>query len=467
MSTSAPAAIREGEGEGGHAERWVGLSIILIGTLIIALDSTIVNIALPQIAKALGAGQNIQWVVTANLLANAVAMTASAWLSDRVGAKRLFLSAMALFAIASLGAAFAPNLGLLIAARAAQGCCAGILNPVSMSIMLDLFPVHERGRAMGIWGLVAMSAPAVGPTIGGLLVTAVSWHWLFLPSVPIGLAGALIGQRKLADTGRRTAAPLDWTGLLLGASGLSAFLFGLSQSRAWGWASPGVAGSLVVAAVLLGAFVLQALHTRHPVLDLRLVGRPIYRPAVIIVALVTAPQFARSVFMPLQLDTLRDYSTLKIGIILTPAAAATALSMAIGGRLHDRHGVRGPTMAGCLLMLIGVLANAFLTTTSSALYIAAVMTVQGLGVGIVMIPVTVAAMNSVPDDKMAQASTMRALTNQVAAAISVASMFALVNARLSAATSIAERQGAYNSAMQAGAVVLVVALAVASRLPKR
>ncbi|HUP76097.1 MAG TPA: MFS transporter [Acidimicrobiales bacterium] len=201
----------------GADERWAALGIVLIGTLIVSLDSTIVGIALPQIGKALNAGSNIQWVVTANLLALSVSMPAAGWVANRLGAKPVFLVSMAAFSVASLCAALAPNLGFLIAARAAQGLCAGIFNPVSMTIVLDLFAPEERGRAMGVWGLVAMSAPAVGPTFGGYLVTAVSWHWLFLPNVPIGIIGAIAGRRcwctrRVGHRAGSTSSAWPWAG---------------------------------------------------------------------------------------------------------------------------------------------------------------------------------------------------------------------------------------------------------------
>lgn len=448
-----------------HEGRWGGLAIILISTLIIALDGTMVNIALPRIGEALDNPGGIQWLITANLLANAVSMTASAWLADRIGPKRFFLIVMALFSVASLGAAFAPNLGFLIAARAAQGACSGVLNPLSMTIMLDLFPVNERGKAMGIWGLVAMTAPAIGPTLGGFLVTAVSWHWLFIPNIPIGILGALAGRKLLADVPARHAGRFDAVGWFLGGIGLSSFLFGLSQTRRWGWASTGTIVSLTLGVVLLIAFVVTSLRKREPLLDLRLVKNQLYRRSLVLISLVTLPQYARSVFMPLQLQKLRGDSALRVGVILTPAAVATALSMAVGGRMVDRLGARRPALAGCTLMLAGALANAFLTTSTSEIFIAAVMTVQGFGVGLIMIPLTVTAMNSVPEGRVGQASTMRALANQVAAALSVATVFAVVNARLSGAGTLGAQQAAYNAAMQLGVVAMIIAIAFAWRLP--
>lgn len=445
-------------------DRWIGLGVVLVGTMMTALDSTIVNIALPQIGDALDAGQNVQWVVTANLLAVAVSLPAAGWLAARMGAKQLFLSSLAIFAIASLGAALAPNLWFLIAARVVQGMCAGVINPISMTIVLDLFPTEERGRAMGIWGLVAMTAPAVGPTLGGYLVTAVNWHWLFFPNVPFGIIGALVGRRLLVDSPERPSTRLDSRGLLLGGSGLALFLFVLAQSRRWGWGAPRTVVVLVLAVVLLGLFFRHARRADEPLLDLQLLKTPMFRLALYLIALATAAQYARSVFIPQQFQVLRGYSALRVGLMLTPSAVATAVSMALGGRLVDRLGPRPPIRIGLVLMLVGSAGSAFLTVTTPAWWVVASLTVQCLGVGMVMIPATVAGLNALDDAVIPQASTLRSLTNQVAAAVSVAGMFAVVNAMLAGASTDAQRQHAYNASFQIAIVATLVALVVTTRL---
>jgi len=404
-------------------------------------------------------------VVTANLLALAMSMPAAGWISNRFGAKPVFLSALAAFSIASLCAALAPNLGFLIAARAGQGLCAGILNPVSMTIVLDLFAPEERGRAIGIWGLVAMSAPAIGPTLGGYLVTAVSWHWLFLPNVPIGIIGAIAGRHLLVSTPRRKQGRLDVVGLMLGGSGLALFIFGLAQSRSWGWTDLGTIACLAVAIGLLAAFTRHALRVPEPLLELRLARTPVFLSSLVVIGLITLPQYARAVFIPLQLERLRGYSALKVGLILTPSAFTTAISMSIGGRLVDRMGARRPAVTGCALMMIGAAGNAFISPTTSVGWISGSLAVQGLGVGMAMIPVTVVGLNAIAPESMAHATTIRSLTNQVGAALSVAAMFALVNARLALATSVDEQQAAYNSVFIVALVALGIAAVVALRMP--
>jgi EmrB/QacA subfamily drug resistance transporter len=404
-------------------------------------------------------------VLTANLLAVSASMPVAGWIANRFGAKSVFLCALAAFSMASLAAAVAPSLGFLVAARVGQGLCAGILNPISMTIVLDLFAPAERGRAIGIWGLVSMSAPALGPTFGGYLVTAVNWHWLFLPNVPIGIIGAIAGRRLLMGTPRREQGRLDVTGLLLGGTGLTLFIFGLAQSRSWGWDDPAVIGSLAFGIALVASFVRHALRVPEPLIELRLLRTPVFLSSLVVIGLVTMPQYARAVFVPLQLATMRDYTALKVGLILTPAAVMTAISMSIGGRLVDRIGARVPVIGGCIVMIIGAAGNSFNSTTTSPVWISFWLAVQGLGVGVSMIPATVVGLNAIDTESMAHATTIRSLTNQVAAAVSVAGLFALVNARLAAADSVGSRQAAFNSAFVVAIVALVLAAIVASRMP--
>ncbi|HUP76096.1 MAG TPA: MFS transporter [Acidimicrobiales bacterium] len=266
-------------------------------------------------------------------------------------------------------------------------------------------------------------------------------------------------------TARRAQGRLDVIGLALGGSGLALFIFGLAQSRNWGWDSPGTIGFLLGGLALLATFTLHALRASEPLLELRLIRTPIYLSSLLVIGLVTLPQYARAVFVPLQLERLRGYSALKVGVILTPSAVMTAISMSVGGRMVDRMGARRPAVAGCMLMMAGAAGNAFISPRTSVWWIASSLAVQGMGVGLVMIPVTVVGLNAIADHSMAHATTIRSLTNQVSAALSVAGLFALINARLASAGSVRGEQSAYNSAFIVAMVVLAMAMVISWRMP--
>ncbi len=211
---------------------WVPLVVVMASTIMVVLDSTIVNVALHEIGVDLGAGDGIEWIVTAYLLAVCISQPATGWLADRFGRRRVFLTSLVAFTLASAACAVAPTLGVLILCRVLQGLGGGALMPVGMTMVFEMFPRRQHGRAIAVWGMAAMVAPAIGPTLGGWLVTSFSWHWIFLINVPIGIAALIAGIRLLPDIGHREARPFDGLGLALGGGGLAVIILGIARDRA-------------------------------------------------------------------------------------------------------------------------------------------------------------------------------------------------------------------------------------------
>ena len=331
---------------------WIAMGVVLIGTFMVILDTTIVNVALPQIGIALGRSDGIEWVVTAYLLAVGVSQPATGWLADRFGRKQVFIVSLALFGIGSLLAALSPSLEVLVAFRVLQGLGGGALMPVGMAMIYELFPPDQRGTALGVWGVAAMAGPAFGPVIGGYLVTAVSWHWLFLVNVPIGVVGVIAAMRLLRDTGFRERRPFDATGLGLATVGLVLLLFAFSRANDWGWSSTRTVGMLGAAVVLLVLFVLRELRTEHPALEVRMFKVGTFSLTMVIIWAVIAVQFGGLVFLPLELETLRHFTALKVGTLLVPTAVAAAITFPIGGRITDRIGPRLPVTVGAALLAV-------------------------------------------------------------------------------------------------------------------
>ena len=446
---------------------WLALWVTVGATTMVALDTTIVNVALHQISVDLGAGARIEWVVTAYLLAVCVAQPASGWLADRFGRKPVFVTSLAAFTLASAGCGLAPSLGFLIAARVVQGLGGGSLLPVGMATVLGLFPRDRHGRAVGVWGLAGMLAPAIGPTLGGWLVTAVSWHWLFLINVPIGIVTFVAGLRLLPETGERHDRPFDALGLGLGCGGLSLGVLGLSEANTWGWGSVATIGCLIAGVVLLVGFVVHELRTDHPLIELRMFGEQRFRLAMGVASLVFIAQFARLVFIPLQLESLRGVSALKVGVMFLPAAVVAAIAMVLGGRVVDRIGPRLPTMIGTASMGVALFGFARLSLDTPLPLIAMLLAVQGFGFGLLSPPIQVAGLSDLPARLMSQGTAVRALVNQVSAAISVALLGAVVATSAGTSPSPTEAQSAYNNAFAVAAFGVLIAFALAIRLPRR
>jgi EmrB/QacA subfamily drug resistance transporter len=446
---------------------WIALTVIMGATIMVALDTTIVNVALHEIGEELHAESGIGWVVSAYLLAVCVAQPTTGWLADRLGRKPVFIASLAAFTGASVLCAMAPNLTVLVGARVLQGLGGGALMPVGMAIVLGLFPKARHGRAMAVWGMATMVAPALGPTLGGWLVTSVSWHWLFLINLPIGIVTIVAAVRLLPVTGFRSRNPFDGRGLIFGCGGLSLAVLGMSEGNSWGWSSPATLLCLGVGLAGLGWFVRHELRVAHPLIELRMFQESSFRLAMGAMLFVYLAQFGRLVFLPLQLEGLRGETALAVGVLFLPAAIASSVAMSIGGKLVDTIGPRRPIVIGCVFMIVAMVCFARLTLDTPLRAIAVFMCIQGFGVGLIMAPAMVAGLSELPPHLTTQGTAVRSLLGQVSGALAVAVLGAVVAIRSGENPSPAHEQAAYNAAFGVAAVGVVFALLLALRLPSR
>jgi EmrB/QacA subfamily drug resistance transporter len=412
--------------------RWVAMAVILIGTFMVILDTSIVNVALPQIGADFDSVSAVDWIVTSYLLAVGVSIMATGWLADNFGKKRIFVLSISAFTVGSLLCALSPTLPVLVAARVVQGLGGGALMPLGMAMIYELFEPQDRGMALGIWGVAAMAAPAIGPVLGGFIVTAVDWRVLFLINVPIGMLGIPAAALLLRDVGAHHPRPLDAAGLATSATGLVLVLLGLSEAPTWGWGSLQFALTVGTGTVLLAAWVWRSLRIAHPIIELRMFAIPAFTLTIVIVWLITIAQFARLVFMPLEFETLRGASALSVGVMLTPSAIGIAITMPFGGRLADRIGARLPAVVGLTIAAISFWPLGHLAVDTPMWVVAAWLFVGGIGVGLAMMPNTVIAMNSVHGRYVAQASAVRSLNRQIAASLGTAILASILAGRIGA-----------------------------------
>ncbi len=476
MSDRAPARDADGSIATPPDDRypWIAMGVVLIGTFMVILDTTIVNVALPQIGVALKRGDGIEWVVTAYLLAVGVAQPPTGWLADRIGRKRLFIASLALFGIGSLLSGLSPTLGFLIAARVVQGLGGGALMPVGMAMIYELFPPHRRGTALGIWGVAAMAGPAFGPVIGGYLVTTVSWHWLFLINVPIGVIAILAAVRLLRDTGFRERRSFDGVGLGLATVGLVMLLFALARASDWGWGSPLTISLLALGAAVLAAFTQWERRVEHPAIDVGIFTVPIFSLTLVVIAAAVVVQYGILVFLPLSLETVRGLSALRVGVMLVPMAIGGAITFPIGGRITDRIGARVPVVVGLLLLAASAWILSGLSVDSPIWIIEVAVFLQGLGFGFSMMPNSVTGLNALPARYVAQATSVRQLNVRVAASFGVAILATIVasiaggvSAAGPDASSAPTLQHAYNTVFLIAAGTAVVGAALGGFLPGR
>ncbi len=402
--------------------RFVALFVLVFGTFMTALDTTVINLGLTDLQRDFDTVIGVEWVVTAYLAAVGVAQTTSGWASDRFGRKQMFVGALAVFTVSSLLCAIAPSLDTLIAARVLQGLAGGTLMPVVMAMIYELFGPEERGRALGWFGMAVMAAPTIGPVLGGALVSSFGWRWLFLINIPIGVVGVPVSLWLLRDTGFRERRPLDRGGLVLCGGGLAVFLVGLEQAASHGWLEARSLGFLVVGAVLLITFVFHARRIEHPLVDVRIFTNPIFALGVATIGLMSVAQFTRLVYVPLQLGSVRGISEFQIGLVMLGSAIGIVMTMTYGGRLADRIGAKLPATLGLSVMATSFIGLFLLTTSTPLPVIAAILFVGGAGAGLAMMPPSLIAMNSINARLVSQGSALNQMSRQMSAAMGTAVM---------------------------------------------
>ncbi|ACY16908.1 DHA2 family efflux MFS transporter permease subunit [Haliangium ochraceum] len=449
------------------------MGVALLGTYLIAINTTVLGVALPAMARDFGIhGSGADWIINAYLVALAVSMPATGWLMERLGRRRAFILALSVFTVGALMSTLATEVSTLLAGRALQGLGGGPLMPLAVSSIYELFPVEQRGTVLGIWGVAVAAAPAVGPPLGGWLVTEASWRWIFAFLCAGGVIGIVAAQRALRDLIAPRRVPLDVKGWLAVTTALIALVVLARQGAAWGLNSP---PSLALGALFVGAsalFVRWSLRSSAPVLDVRVFGERTFSITMLLLAFFALGQYTRLNFLPIELQVVRGMSALEVGMLLTPAAVAVAVAMPLGGRLSDRYGPRLPVVAGMALLALTMSGLAFLRPDTPTWIIVALLVGQGFGAGCTFSPVQVTAMTAVHSRLNAQAAALTQLNRQISAAVGTAIMGALLVAQLGAVTpvvetarQVADAQSGFNRVFLLSALLLGAGTLVACALP--
>jgi EmrB/QacA subfamily drug resistance transporter len=404
------------------------LGALAFALFMIMLDNTVVNVALPSIQRELGIGlSELEWTVNAYALTFAVLMLSGGKLADFFGRRRVFLIGLAIFTLASLACGLATTGGTLIGARTIQGVGAAIMLPATLSIISATFPPHQRGMAIGIWAGVSAMALAIGPLIGGLITEHIHWSWIFFVNVPIGVLGFVVSALVIGES-RDTSADqrLDLPGLLTSAVALFALTFALIEANAYGWGDPVILGLFALSAVALAAFVWLEAHQRSPMLDLSLFRSSTFAGANVVALLVTLAMFGVFFFMSLYMQNVLGYSATKTGAVFLPMTVLIILIAPPAGKFSDRVGSRWLMTAGMICLTVALVLFSRLGIDSVFSDIAPGLIVGGLGMALVMTPMTAAALGSVPVEKSGVGSGVLNTFRQVGGALGIAVMGAIV-----------------------------------------
>ena len=375
-------------------EVWLVAAVVIVGVVMSILDTTIVNVALETLSRELDSPLNtIQWVSTGYMLALALVIPLTGWMSERFGAKRIYMVSVGLFGAGSALCGLAWSDVSLIFFRVLQGFGGGMIMPVGMSLLAQTAGPTRVGRVMAVRGAPMLLGPILGPVIGGLIVDSVSWRWIFYVNVPVVAVALAMGSRLLhADAGRADAGRLDWTGVLLLSPGLAGIVFGLSESETHGgFGDPIVYGPIAAGAVLVALFVRHAWRAPRPLLDVKLFRVPAFGAAAAATFLLGAALFGALILLPLYYQVARGEDALTAGLLMAPQGIGAALVMPIAGRLTDRMGGGVIALFGLIVMTIGTVPFAYVTGDTSYGLLAAMLFVRGLGLGATMMPAMAAA----------------------------------------------------------------------------
>ncbi|HVT00005.1 MAG TPA: DHA2 family efflux MFS transporter permease subunit [Solirubrobacterales bacterium] len=413
-------------------ETMVVAGVVLLGAIMSILDTTIVNVAIDRLSIDFHASlTTIQWVVTGYTLALAAVIPATGWAADRFGTKRIYIASLALFMLGSALCAAAWSADSLIAFRVLQGIGGGMIMPAVMTIMTKKAGPHRMGRVMGILGVPMLIAPIVGPILGGWLVDDVSWRWIFLINVPIGVLAIALAWVKLERDTPEPSHRLDWLGMVLLSPGLTLLIFGLAESASGGfgdfksWA-PIVAGAALVA----GFFWHSWRKADGALIDIKTFTHTRAGAAAGTFLLFAIAFFGALLLIPLYYQAVRGASALESGLLLAPQGIGAMITMPLAGKLTDRYGPNLWPACGIPLLVIGIAPFAFVTAHTSYVLLCGFSFVLGLGMGFSMMPTMTAAMQAVPAAAIARTSTAMNIIRQGGASIGTAILSVILSSEI-------------------------------------
>jgi EmrB/QacA subfamily drug resistance transporter len=395
------------------------------------LDVTIVNIAFPDIEASFPGTSlaGLSWILNAYNIVFAALLVPAGRLSDRVGRRRMFFVGVSTFLAASFVCGLAPSVEVLVAARVVQAAGAAILVPTSLALLLPEFPLEQRATATALWGATGGIAAATGPALGGVLVDATSWRWVFFVNLAIGLPALIPARRLLRESREADPGPLtDIVGIVLLVAGVGLLSLGIVKGQDWGWGSAAVVGSLVASAIVLAAFVARSARHPAPVIELGLLRVRSFAVANAGVFLFALGFYALLLANILFLTSVWGWSVLRAGIAVTPGPLMAALSATVGGRLADRYGQRVVALPGGLLFAAGcvVFATATGATPHYAREFLPATLLTGTGVGLSFAAWGSAAVAELAPSRFATGSAISATSRQIGAVLGIAVLVAVI-----------------------------------------
>jgi DHA2 family multidrug resistance protein len=403
---------------------WLVAVAVMFATFMEVLDTTVVNVSLPHIAGSLSASiDESTWVLTSYLVANAIVLPMTGWLARTFGRKRLLMASVTGFTIASLLCGLAPNLPLLVFFRLIQGMTGGAMQPLSQAVLLEAFPPHERGKAMGFWGLGIVVAPILGPVLGGWLTDTYSWRWVFYINLPVGIASLVMTKLYVFDPSylRQETSKIDYWGIGLLAVWVGSLQIALDLGQEHDWfSSTFITGLVLACAFGLVAFIVREWTTPEPVVDLRVFKDRTYSTGVFLMTTLGFVLYGSLVLLPIMLQTLLGYPSLQAGIAMAPRGMGSMLGMPIIGLLIGKIDSRKLVAVGLVTGAATLIWLGQLNLNTGYWDVFWPQFFQGLGLSAIFVPLTTISMDRIPRERMGNATSLFNLMRNLGGSVGIA-----------------------------------------------
>lgn len=451
------------------------LIVVIMGTTMAGIDSSIVNISLPVMSKQFNCTlDEIEWVITVYMLSFSVLMPLTNWLKNRIGFFNLYVGAISLFTLGSLMCALSTSLDSLLTARVVQALGGGAMAPTSMAIISYVFPARVRGTVLGWWGLGNLVGPAIGPTLGGILTEKFGWPSIFYINLPIGILTVVLAFRYLGVLRKqpRLKLPFDLTGFVALTIFLVCLQYGVARAEVIGITSPEILATLGVAVIALAFFIWIDKHKKEPIINLDLFANYSFVSCILVTISRAAALYGGLFLMPFLLQEQMGFSEGMSGLLILPNSVFMAAMMPFAGRWSDKHGSREISMLGIALLAVSMYLFALLDKGSSLSAVIIAMTVRGFGMGLLLAPLNAATLSAVRPGEVTMASSVSTLMQQVGGAIGIA-VLAIVTQAAYNKHVLAGQEGhyAHHLALKEGfhisLFILLVTLIPAWFLPRR
>ncbi|HEC2202675.1 TPA: multidrug efflux MFS transporter [Staphylococcus delphini] len=394
------------------------ISVVLIGAFVGVLNQTLLTTILPEIMKTFSiTSSSAQWITTIFMLVNGIMIPITAFLINKFSLRKLFFTSIGLLILGTLICLIGMNFPILLMGRAIQALGAGILMPLTQTLLFIIFPPEKRGFAMGMFGLVIGFAPAIGPTLAGWLANSFNWRYLFIIVLIVSVIDFIFGYFALRNITKQNNPRLDITSVILSTLGFGGLLYGFSAAGNLGWTHPAVYITIIVAIIILILFINRQFNLNSPLLEFRVFQYKAFSVSMILVSLMFMLFIGNLTILPIYMQSMLKWSSLESGLILLPGGLVMGLLSPVTGRLYDKLGGRLLSVSGMSIIMIGALLIAQFSVDTSRTYVIIAFSVTMLGNSMIMTPMTTQALNALPKEYVAHGTAMNNTIRQISAAI--------------------------------------------------